>query len=550
MNIKVKYILVILLLSFSASYAQTSKDTLIENGKIFLVHKVEKGQTLYSLSKIYNITIEDIIKYNPQTENGIKIKEEIKIYLGEEKKTASEKPQPKNLTIDTSHKTIHTVEAGETLYGIARKYEISVNQIYEYNPGLTENLSIGQKIIIYSKTSSPQTEKILPNPETKKGNKKTSYKVYALIPLYLNNLNRIDTTNFKNISDFDAIKSFHFIQFYEGLMIAAEDASKKGIPVKLYVEDINDQNTGKLKEMIQQGKFADADLIIGPFFSDEFAMMCEYTKNKNILLINPFSINFDECNSTMFKVSASYQNQAEEIGKYIAKRHDKAQIILVNNQSHSDMAKTSAYKTGLLRSIPDSKQISIKEINYTKDGIGGIQNAINPNCENYIFTFFTGEINITNFIQHMYGLKYENVTLFAPSFWNEYDNIETEYFMALKTHYVDPFFVDYSDPAVITFIDKFREKFETEPTLEKFAFQGYDITYFFLNALMDYGCNFGTEINTMQLPLLSTQFNFKPSTIHCFENSFVHIYRLKDYKYIDAYKALEEEQTTPTISPK
>ena len=263
------------------------------------------------------------------------------------------------------------------------------------------------------------------------------------------------------------------------------------------MEDINDLNTHKLKEMIQKGTFNDVDMIIGPFFSDGFSLLCNYAKTKNITMVNPFAITFDECNARMFKVSASYQHQAEYIANYISERYTKAQIILVNNQSTSDMMKVQAYKAGMLSGFSDAKQISIKEINYQKDGIGGIQAAINPNCENFIFTFFNGEITITNFIQRMYGLKLENITLFAPSFWNEYDNIETEYLMALKTHYVDPFFVNYSSPQVIAFIDKFREHYEIEPSLEKFAFQGYDIVYYFLNALMEYGSGFGTEITAI-----------------------------------------------------
>ncbi|MDY0015627.1 MAG: ABC transporter substrate-binding protein [Bacteroidales bacterium] len=530
--------------------AQQAQDTLIENGKLFLIHKVERGQTLYGLSKTYNIAIEEIIKYNPQTENGIKAREELKIYIGEEKKLPIQEPKAEILPKDTARKIVHTVVAGETLYGLSKKYNVSIEQLQKWNPGLNENLSIGQNIILFGKSDTSVNDTITYYQIPKQAIKKSSYKVYALLPLYTNYLYRVDTSTFKSLSDYDDIKSFHFIQFYEGLLIAAEDASKKGIPIKLYVEDINDQNTNKLKEMIQKGVFDDVDLILGPFFSDEFALLSDYVKNKNIILVNPFSITFDECNRNTYKVTASYQQQAEQIVKYITQKHDKAQIILINNQSSGDVMKTNAYKTGMLNAISDTKQISIKEINYAQEGIGGIQAAINPNCENYLFTFFTGEINITNFVQRMYGLKYENVTLFVPSFWKEYDNIETEYFMSLKTHYVDPFFVDYSDPNVITFIDKFREKYEIEPTLDKFAFQGYDITFYFLNALMNYGSNFGLEVNEMELPLLSTKIYFKQSPTHCKENTFVHIYKLKDFKIINAYSDIEEEQITPTISPK
>ena len=547
---KILNCLVIAFACITNVYSQQAQDTIIENGKLFLIHKVERGQTLYGLSKTYHIAIEEIIKYNPQTENGIKAREELKIYIGEEKKIPIQEPKVEILSKDTAQKIVHTVVAGETLYGLSKKYKVSIEQLQGWNPGLNENLSIGQKIIFFGKSDTNINYTTIYYQSSRQAVKKSSYKVYALLPLYTNYLYRVDTSTFKSLSDYDNIKSFHFIQFYEGLLIAAEDASKKGIPIKLYVEDINDQNTTKLKEMIQKGIFDDADLIIGPFFSDEFTLLSDYVKNRNIILVNPFSITFDDCNQNIYKVTASYQQQAEQIVKYITQKHDKAQIILINNQSSGDIMKTTEYKTGMLNAIPDTKQISIKEINYVKEGIGGIQAAINPNCENYIFTFFTGEINITNFVQRMYGLNYENVTLFAPSFWKEYDNIETEYFMSLKTHYVDQFFVDYSNPNVITFIDKFREKYEIEPTLDKFAFQGYDITYYFLNSLMFYGCNFGMEINEMELPLLSTKINFKQSPSHCKENTFVHIYKLKDFKFMDVYDDTVDEQTTPTINPK
>ncbi len=547
---KIFFLIVSLVILNASLQAQQSQDTLIENGKVFLIHKVVAGQTLYGLSKAYNITIEDIIKYNPQAENGIKIGEDIKIFLKEEKKTLKQKVKQKETVADTSNKHIHYVEAGETLYGISRKYDIPIPLLQEWNPTLTENLSIGQAILIYRKPTTSTTESDNVAQEIKQGVKKDSYKVYALLPLYTNYLSNMENQKFKYVSDYDAFKSFHFIQFYEGLLLAAEDAGEKGIPIKLHVEDINEQNLNKLEKIIAEGELDDADLIIGPFFPDKFTLVCNYVKDKNIVLVNPFSISFDECNALMYKVTASYQSQAENIGKYITQYYENAQIILVNNQSAEDNQKVQAYKTGFMHVIPDSKKISIKEVNYQKEGMAGIRNAINSGSENFIFPFFKGEINVTNFIQQMYGMQYENVTLFAPSFWKEFDNIETEYFIALKTHYVDQFFVDYSNPNVIRFIDRFREAYEIEPTLDKFAFQGYDITLFFLNALMEYGSNFGCEINEMDLPLLSTSFNFTKKTEHCLENNFVNIYRLKDYQFIDAIVDKETEEVTPTIKPK
>lgn len=112
-------------------------------------------------------------------------------------------------------------------------------------------------------------------------------------------------------------------------------------------------------------------------------------------------------------------------------------------------------------------------------GIAGIKAAIRPDCENFVFSFFEGEITVTNFVQTMYAGKYQNVTFIVPESWLNYDNIETEYFMDFKTHYISSYFVDYSNQNVINFLNKFRQKYSIEPTLKQFAFQGYDITYYF-----------------------------------------------------------------------
>jgi LysM repeat protein len=293
--------------------AQQAQDTLIENGKLFLIHKVERGQTLYGLSKTYNIAIEEIIKYNPQTENGIKAREELKIYIGEEKKLPIQEPKAEILPKDTARKIVHTVVAGETLYGLSKKYNVSIEQLQKWNPGLNENLSIGQNIILFGKSDTSVNDTITYYQIPKQAIKKSSYKVYALLPLYTNYLYRVDTSTFKSLSDYDNIKSFHFIQFYEGLLIAAEDASKKGIPIKLYVEDINDQNTNKLKEMIQKGVFDDADLILGPFFSDEFALLSDYVKNKNIILVNPFRLLLTNAIETPIKLLLRINNKQNKL---------------------------------------------------------------------------------------------------------------------------------------------------------------------------------------------------------------------------------------------
>ena len=112
--------------SYAISYAQ-------ENQSYFL-HTIEKGQSLYSIAKMYNVTTNDIIRLNPGCDEKIYAGQAIKIPKGKE----SQKGE-----------TFHTIQAGETLYKLTTIYNISAKAICEANPGLSaENFRIGQVILI------------------------------------------------------------------------------------------------------------------------------------------------------------------------------------------------------------------------------------------------------------------------------------------------------------------------------------------------------------------------------------------------------------------
>ena len=99
----------------------------------FFLHTVTKGQGLYSISRMYGVTEDDIIKLNPGSEKVIKVGEQLRI---------PNKQQPKS-----GH--FHTIQKGETLYRLSVENRVSVKEICDANPGLSaENFKIGQVITI------------------------------------------------------------------------------------------------------------------------------------------------------------------------------------------------------------------------------------------------------------------------------------------------------------------------------------------------------------------------------------------------------------------
>ena len=114
---------------------------------------VKKGDTLYSIARDNNLSVSELKKLNNLTSNTLSIGQRLKI-----KSDATISPIEPTQPSDTSN--VYTVKSGDSLYSIARKYNVTVNDLMKYN-NLTSNLlSIGQQIRIpTSGTSNTYTVK-------------------------------------------------------------------------------------------------------------------------------------------------------------------------------------------------------------------------------------------------------------------------------------------------------------------------------------------------------------------------------------------------------
>lgn len=121
---------------------EPSKVIVFISGKKFYVHTVEQGNTLYSIAKAYNVSEAEIKEHNPEAGAGLKIGQTIKIPVSEKSQAQVEKRRKKEFIQ-------HKVRAGQTLYSIARDYNISVATLREDNPATNpQSLSIGTSLWI------------------------------------------------------------------------------------------------------------------------------------------------------------------------------------------------------------------------------------------------------------------------------------------------------------------------------------------------------------------------------------------------------------------
>lgn len=145
--------LLLLLGTVTCALAQRTKTIVYINGAKYYIHNVQAGETLYSLSRIYEVGEKVIIDNNPTLSNGLKCGENIKIpYVSEVTEKVSAKKLRK--TFDT-----HFVSKGETLYAISRQYEIPIQTIIADNKDLDPiHLRLGQRILIRKKKIGSEDE--------------------------------------------------------------------------------------------------------------------------------------------------------------------------------------------------------------------------------------------------------------------------------------------------------------------------------------------------------------------------------------------------------
>jgi hypothetical protein len=107
------------------------------------------------------------------------------------------------------------------------------------------------------------------------------------------------------------------------------------------------------------------------------------------------------------------------------------------------------------------------------------------------------------------------------------NNLETNLLSKLNVHLVTPLIVDYSDEDTKGFIQKFHNQYMIEP--DELAFKGYDLSLYFMNALMRFGTNFQSCVQNLKVKTLQTKYLFVRQGSHGYINSFWNLYYIQGY---------------------
>ncbi|MDR1171831.1 MAG: LysM peptidoglycan-binding domain-containing protein [Bacteroidales bacterium] len=545
---------------------------------LFIYHITEKGQTAYWLTQHYNISRDELVKYNPELEHSPLQAGQV-ITIPKKTNGAAQPSKPK-----TGH-AVHTVKRKETLFSIAKSYHVDLNEVLEINPEIDANdpkLKIGQQIKIpltdavpinlpveTSKTDTViirQDMQIPANDSLQDAGAPAAiddapdcaetaqdeFRIAMMLPLFLADNSPASAPDSSMVKDSEGRfqyrdgrywihpRSANALEFYEGALLAIDSLKKQGLNAKVFVFDTM-RDTVKMAQLLRSPAMKDMDLIIGPFGTDMVNQVRSFAGENRIYYVSPTAINAASLknNPYLVQVNAGEINAINPVVDYLSKQTD-IHVTLIGNNSETDQALFSAYQNKLGTVFADSSftvhRMRLDSLqqpgHYLKKKRMNV--VIIPSADEAFVNAVTGQLHTSS---HSF-----RINLYGLAGWTKFVNLDPEYLHTLEFRYATAFYVDYNKPEVQRFLQQFRKMYDTEPTMltgyggissyaYQFAFLGYDITCYFGTAVRKYGKDFGRCMPAFRLPMLQSDFHFeKVDPFSGYKNTHLDIYKYgKDY---------------------
>lgn len=575
-------------------------------------YEVQQGEDLYAIAKKFGIDVSEFKVLNPGLTNNPKAGTKIKV------------PD----IVNTDDYIVHKVEYNERTTSLLKRWKVSESEFRAKNISVGSHVFVNQVVLIpidrvevirdeqemvveeveiddeemqtsdlpqdiaeIEEVESVETPECSPSSE----NASVCYKVVLMIPLYLQEVGSLEVSK-ENLSKAQKARSFSFLQYYEGFMMAVDELTKNhGLKLDLTVIDVTD-NVATAHDALKKIEGKNPDLIVGPFFGKSFGVVEAYAKEKGIIMVNPLSTRESviENNPNVVKVKPNLAGQVMEIANLVKYRYLDSNIFIISKEDESDSDFLAALERQLNAVVSEEVSVSSSEflryareeserkemgekmvrtvdvegLVYSTDELKATQGNVTLHNQIRRYTYSASNMNtlklqlsgVRNNLVIAYGndnvfatqmlnmLKKETdskkITLVAIPDWTKFEKLLVDNLLDMNTIYFSDFFVDYRDKDIKDFVVKFRRKYACEP--QSYAFEGYDVAWYFLNGLMRYGHDMLDCLPNFSMPLFHTQYHFsRKNTSNGLENQSWSIYQYDaetiELHPIDPMKTTDDE---------
>ena len=561
----VRFILVFLLLGLTGYVGaqeikiEKSTEKIVYQGKSYYLHTVKAKETLFSICKVYGVSVDEVKALNDKSDNALSIGDVLRIPVVEPFKSIDDKFY------------YHRMKPKETLYSLSRKFNIKMKRILKDNPEYDVSRPIAEGAVVklalrqidrnvleaelrwekrqakevqqarreemekykesHSNTFPPARDSlegmvqqvvgdtVFVIPEV--AHEQRHLKVALMLPLYVkeNKLPLseeeipVDTlgVNIRNERWRLSSRTEPFLQFYQGVLMAVDSLKRLGYTIDLYVYDTErDPNT--VQRLVGELNLLSPDLIIGPVYANTYKAVAEQLGNRTIPMIFPLSSRGGDLVRfpNFVQLNTSTVSLVEEMADWSVANGTQAHLINIipdggvrtgEESRLTDLVRTRLQANGM----EDMTNCQWRPQMH----LDSLRKIMRLGVENMILFPTINEAAASRTLPVLSALADQfRITVIGFPDWLKFTSIDEEVLFKLNVKMMANSYVDYQGDVAKEFSAKHRDYFYSEPS--NVVNRAFDIVMCFI-PLVD--IERGNTLNVLREKDISgafTRFRFHP----------------------------------------
>ena len=461
-------------------------DPFVQQDDKFYYHKVLKGETFYSIARLYKIKPKRLLKFNegyaqnqplavgavvklPLAEIDLSVlgEEDIEASVGKKQEIRPERP--------VRNESVKKVEEA-SVTDILQNALMQKNEKTEQEPEKETTTVIGAT----DKMEIPDyiSEVVMPvDPFVK---------VALLLPFSAKDYPVFVDTLVEKMPVQISARSEQFISFYEGVLLAVDSLKNQGYKVNLKVFD-TERSAEKMYTMVDEIDRFHPDLIIGPVYGSVYKALMDDLTNKNIPVIYPLSSRSEEFGvyPDFIQVNPSMKALTVAMSDWLREEAEEANLVCLNltgnEVSHSDLEDIRLFKEYMHR----IGSMNFYDWNTSAVPLDGLRLQLLPDRENIIILPTTKEAEVSKILPVLSALTdgYRITVVGFPE-WQAFTSVDHETYFKLNTKIFTYSYVDNTTEPAKRFALKYRKYFYTEPN--NLAYKAFDMSLYFIELAAKY----------------------------------------------------------------
>lgn len=370
-------------------------------------------------------------------------------------------------------------------------------------------------------------------------NKKESYSVKLFFPFEKNN-NKLSDVNQSET------KLGRMAQYYAGVLLALDQLDEEGVDLDV---EVLDAESGNFDLKLQSMK--DADVIIGPRNTDQLAVVANFGKVNEIVVVSPWKSGsrISKGNPFFVQLKTGLVEHYDKMVKHALDNHELENIVLLGRKKKADVNYMRLIQSIASAHLSSDSRRPLREFFVDEDSLITGETAFDSifieedtNC--FImphWSFSADEDFVYNVARKMSGEKgVTDVVLYGMPILFESDKIRFELFRSLNMRIVRSSYVDRNSPGVQEFRQNYFSAYNDFPVDE--AYEAYDMMLFVGRSLERYGLSFPHYLDREITPMLQTHYDIRRvyedaenddfEDIDYFQNQHLFILSFEDDRFI------------------